>query len=311
MILSILIPTYNRVNDLEKNLNLICSFITEVKNEDQVCLIVSNNKSTDNTKSVVEDIIELYPKIQIKLFNQKDNIGLEKNALFILDKAETKYIMYLGDDDYFEKEYLTTVLKLINNESDIFNIIPSYVPIDLNGRIIKGGRDIGLTSYKYQKGFRNCLENSWRGHQLSGIVLYRPSLYKLYKENKVSNIYPFIFFVAINCLRGSTYHLTDYPLKITQPGQDKKDWNYGKDGLLSEVFDNYIKLNVLNIFQITLLQIRFLSRQSWRLWNYKDMGVNKFIRAIMELYKSKKATFLFKLILPFFLIFSTISRKLR
>jgi len=40
-------------------------------------------------------------------------------------------------------------------------------------------------------------------------------------------------------LNGNGYHLTDYPVKITQPRQDKKDWGYKDGSLVSEIFDNY------------------------------------------------------------------------
>src|SRR5690606_4036196 len=119
-----------------------------------------------------------------------------------------------------------------------FCIIPSIEVIDAEGAFLKKGRDSRLPNSFHKKGFRNCLTHSWRGHQLSGVVLKRIGLYGSYIDRNVGNIYPFIYFVSFNCLYGNTFHFTQYPVMVTVPGQQNKDWTYGKDGLLNDIFDN-------------------------------------------------------------------------
>jgi hypothetical protein len=47
-----------------------------------------------------------------------------------------------------------------------------------------------------------------------------------------------MFFVGFNAKRGAVYHLTEYPVKVTQPPAGGKDWGYGDDGLVIDRFKN-------------------------------------------------------------------------
>ena len=49
MLLDILIPTYNRVEPLKKNLILLIDYINRLECKDNVCIIVSDNCSSDST----------------------------------------------------------------------------------------------------------------------------------------------------------------------------------------------------------------------------------------------------------------------
>lgn len=305
MVLSILIPTYNRSKYLEKNIHLLTGFIAKGQLTSEVEIVISNNCSPDNTDELVESLINKNPSFSIRYFKQSENIGLENNALFVLKQAKGEYVMYLGDDDYIDYNYLIQAVEYLNKNPNTYNIIPSYVPVDFNGEKISAGRDVSLLSSLSKKGFENCVKNSWRGHQLSGLILKCKNLHEAYLEAKVNNIYPFIYFVAYNCMRGNTYHLTQYPISITQPGQENKDWNYGEDGLLNEVFDNYSKLKV-NYFAKTILQLYFFKRQPWRLWNYRLISNLEFMKAFCKILTSKNSTLLFKMIFPLFVILKII-----
>jgi hypothetical protein len=214
--------------------------------------------------------------------------------------AKGKYVMYLGDDDYIEFNYLKECYSYINNKT-IHCIIPANKPIDENGDKLAGGRDLKLPTKKYESGFKNCLINAYRGHQLSGLVLRRNKLYSSYLEYNVNNIYPFIFFVGLSCLKGDTVHLTTYPVKITAAPQTNKDWGYGEDGLMNDIFDNYKKLPLSN-WQKTKLQLHHYRRQSWRLWKYRTTSNKMFFRAFINIWLSKNSTFGFKLIFPFWMV---------
>lgn len=291
MLLSILIPTYNRAKDLKKNLLQLNEYISELGLLHDIAIIISNNNSSDSTHEL---ITKLQPELSIQLvyFEQKENIGLKKNALYVLEQAKSDYVMYLGDDDFITKEYLQGVTEKIEQIEDIACVIPSFVPIDIDGNQLSGGRDIKLESKIYEKGYKNCLENSWRGHQLSGLVFKCDGLAKAYRRYNIDNIYLFIFFTAYSCLQGKTYHLTDYPVKVTQPGQENKDWGYGDDGLLNEVFDNYIKLP-LSSFKRSKLQLKFFRKQPWRLWHYKENGYAKLFKAYKLILQNNNSHYLF------------------
>lgn len=298
MMLSILIPTYNREPFLIKNIRLLSDYIRKGNLQAEIEIIISNNHSNDNTDRSIKLFQRNNSDILIHYFSQKENIGLEKNALFVLSKAEGEYVMFLGDDDYVEFEYLIECLKYIKtNKGELNCIIPANVPINEQGQRLPGGRDIKLPTKKFKRGFKNCLRNSWRGHQLSGLILKKDNLYNEYKKNNVNNIYLFIFFVAYSGYKGNTIHLTDYPVKVTAASQANKDWNYGDDGLINEIFDNYKKLPVTYL-QKTLLELKHYWMQDWRLWMYKSKGNSAFYKAFLNIWLSQNSTFLFKITFP-------------
>ncbi|MEG3656112.1 glycosyltransferase family 2 protein [Arenibacter palladensis] len=302
MLLSILIPTYNRSYYLQKNLESLTEFVLNTDETDKIEIIVSNNCSSDDTHHVIPNLIESHSTVIFRYFLQSQNIGLEKNALFTLSQAKGEFVMYLGDDDYIENNYLQEILSNIKKNKNLGNIIPSYMAIDVNKNNLGFGRDLNLQNAYFKAGFENCLNNSWRGHQLSGLVLKRDGLYNAYNNNCVNNIYLFIYFVSYNCLRGDTIHITNYPVKVTQPGQQNKDWGYGKDGLVSEIFDNYKKLKGINIFERSKLEIKLLDVQDWRYTSYRQLSHLKLLRAILLITFGKNTSVLTKVQFPLLLI---------
>lgn len=281
MLLSILIPTYNRSKYLLQNLESLKVFATNT--DEEIEIVISNNCSPDDTHTVVSNLIETTPQVNFRYFLQSENVGLEKNALITLEKATGEYVMYLGDDDYLEDDYLVEVLRAIKTNKSISCIIPSFIAIDVDKKDLGFGRDLNMPNGYFKVGFDNCLTNSWRGHQLSGLLLKKEGLHEAYLRDKVRNLYPFIYFTSYSCLKGDTMHITGFPVKVTQPPQESKDWNYGKDGLISDVFDNYKKLKGISLLERSELEFKFLKVQKSRYRLYKERGRTAFLSAIIRI----------------------------
>jgi len=308
MLISIIIPTYNRSKYLLKNLKLLYGHIQAIKSV-KFEIVVSNNASNDDTDKKVHEFISAHPDVSVNYFLQKTNLGVAKNCLFVCEVAKGDFIIYLGDDDYMDYNYLNGVVDHLLKNSNTYSIIPSIVEVDMEGNHLKNGRDFEYPNTHYNSGFRNCKINSWRGHQLSGLVLKRDQLYNLYHKKEIGNMYIFIHFLAFNCLRGDTYHFTEFPVRVTNPGQKNKDWTYGEDGLINEIFDNYNNLPI-NHYQKTLLQLEVIRRQPWRLWRYKKIGNKEFYGTLKNMWFSKNSTFLFKVMFPFEILKISIKKKL-
>ncbi len=311
ILLEILIPTYNREKDLKKNLLILSKYIIDNNLEEEVRILVSNNNSSDRTQEVLDKLSEEL-NIDLKPYKQLENIGLEKNALFVLEKASSEYVMYLGDDDFISNDYLSEIVRLLKEDKEISVIIPSIQPITVDGKLLPPGRDMDKKTAFYEKGFKSCLKNSWRGHQLSGVTFKREGVLTEYKNSEVNNIYPFIFFVAFNTLRGRTIHLTKFPVKVTAAPQNKKDWGYKNDGLISEIFDNYQKLKKINYFQRSFLELKLLIVQRYRWTMYSKKSYREVLKVIYTIESSKKTSGLTKIIFPgvsFFILLRKILRK--
>lgn len=291
-LLSILIPTYNRDEFLLKNLNILYEIIKKANLLDSITIILSNNSSTDNTADIIKSFKDGHDA-RINIFEQENNIGLKANALFVLSKSEDEYVMYLGDDDYISYDYLVECINIISNNKSVYAIIPNYIPFSVSGELLGPARDEIKPIRFYKKGFSASLKNSYKGHQLSGLVLKREGLLDSYIKYNVDNIYLFIYFIAIWGLHGDIFHISNLPVHVTQPVK-KKDWGYGDDGLMNEILDNFKKLPV-SYFKRYLLESKFFIVAYWRFTMYRQLGIKAFFNAFVNIAFAKNATFLFSI----------------
>jgi len=122
MKLSICIPTYNRAEHLINCLKSIqgCDLGKDI----QVC--VSDNCSTDQTKTVVGNMQKLMP---VKYSKNMENIGLARNILQVVDMADGEFVWILGDDDILLPDAVSEVIRLIDahNEVDYFYINSNHL----------------------------------------------------------------------------------------------------------------------------------------------------------------------------------------
>ena len=305
MFLSILIPTYNRSIELKRNLGLIRSILIENNFTDDVEIIISNNCATDNSLEMLNEFD--FDKLNHRIYTQQQNMGPIFNCLFLLSKATGKFFMYVGDDDYLDKEYLHKIIPFLKTDESIYCVIPATKSLYPSGEI-KPGRDYYKKSKIYNKGFKNCLENSWRGTQLSAVICRRKDIYETYLNKKVDNLYPFISFIAYNCLMGRTWHMTEYPVTITQM-EKSTNVDYGSANLVPDIFDNYKKLEGITYFQRVLLEIKVLKEQPWRYADcfYKN-GIKGLVNFIFTLLNDKSTSILTKILLPFVILKGVITQ---
>lgn len=308
MLLTIAIPTFNRCNMLAKNVTELSMMIKNNDLINDVEILVSDNCSTDQTLSLIENIKNTFLDVSIRVFTNTENMGLTKNVLKALKESAGEYVMFLGDDDYISESYLMHILNLIQKGYGC--IIPSYKNITLSGEETGRGRDLNCCSKSYKNGFFNCFMNSWRGHQLSGLVMLKKNLYAQCIKENINNLYTQIFMISYCCLHYETYHLTDYPVLVTRPPQQSKNWGYGDDGLLTDVFDNYGKLKLTSL-QRFLLEIKFLYAQYWRCAMYLKKGPIAFFKCLWKLMKSPKITMINRILLIFEIPFIFLFQALR
>lgn len=294
-VLEILIPTYNRGVYLNKNIISLKEMIEKNLLVEKVNIIISNNASNDDTESYLDKYDENY----IISFTQKVNIGLENNALFVLSKASADYVMLLGDDDYINVDYLKTVLSMINSRNNISMIIPNFELYDEGGKSLKVLREpIQNTSYFNKNSYSAYLQSLYC-HQLSGLVYKRSDIAKASSHPKFSTLYPFIYWGCVSAQNGDVAHITQFPVKVTQVAQSKKDWDYGEDGLLIDkmiCFKPFDKKLMLRF----LLECKTLHLQSFGMLSYLRKSVFSYVKLYWKLFESNHVSTLCKIYLPFF-----------
>ncbi len=107
-LVSVCIPTYNRAECLSQCLETITLQFSDPQVRDAVEVVISDNASTDNTREIADGFRKKFPNIVY--FQNAENIGYDRNALQVVDKAIGEYCWLLGDDDGLFEDALAAML---------------------------------------------------------------------------------------------------------------------------------------------------------------------------------------------------------
>lgn len=110
-LISICIPTFNRVKYLTEGLNSIVNQFSDNNTYKKVEIVISDDDSSDNTKEVVMTYLRKYKNI--RYFKNTRNIGFAKNQLKVASFAAGDYIWFLSDDDVHKKGSLKSVFQVM------------------------------------------------------------------------------------------------------------------------------------------------------------------------------------------------------
>ncbi|MEW6006218.1 MAG: glycosyltransferase family 2 protein [Stygiobacter sp.] len=113
--LSICIPTYNRAKYLKENLAFL---LPQIKNKDNVEVVVINNDSEDNTNEVVEEYVQKHKNI--RYYKNPTNLGYSGNQLKCFEYAQGEYCAILSDDDVYLDGAVELILKHIYEKEYVF-----------------------------------------------------------------------------------------------------------------------------------------------------------------------------------------------
>lgn len=123
MLLSICIPTFNRLENLQDCLQSI-SISNQYKNNLKYEVCISDNYSDGD----VEEIINKYKgHINIKFNKNSKNLGFALNAIKAVSMAEGKYVWMIGNDELLLPDTLKKLENLLTKNSGIeYFFINSY-----------------------------------------------------------------------------------------------------------------------------------------------------------------------------------------
>jgi glycosyltransferase involved in cell wall biosynthesis len=111
-LVSILCPTYNSENFIEKTLESILS--QDYRNLE---IIISDDASTDKTVEIIQRISKNYPR-KIKLNINQVNLGITKNCNVILNMCNGKYIALFAGDDLMYPGKISEQVNVMEYDSD-------------------------------------------------------------------------------------------------------------------------------------------------------------------------------------------------
>jgi glycosyltransferase involved in cell wall biosynthesis len=280
-VISILIPTYNRPNQLKKNLLSLRN--QSLKN---FRVIISDNSENDISNNIVKEFKDL----NITYIKNYKNLGSKKNFLNLLSKVKTNFYCYLLDDDYFcDKNYLLEVSKIINQNPQI-------------GLIYSGRQLYNHTLKKIYKKMSTNIKNfnsasEWvykRDSKLvfnfSGVVVAYDNFYKEIIKNDPgagwgADDLGFIFAAkkGVNQLSGISVTITTNVNDSLSKDVNLKDWllssRKNRDSILKVLYsENKKKYNMKAIRKINVLYSdwKFFASEGVKIFKSKIKNKNNF-----------------------------------
>ena len=126
---SVIVPVYNSEKYIERCLNSILE-----QNYNDFELIVINDGSKDKSLEILKDYQNKFPQI-ITLIDQ-ENTGVAKTRNNAIKMSRGKYIMFIDNDDFIDKDYIETFVEEAEKE-DFDVVLGGYRRPNEKGEIIK------------------------------------------------------------------------------------------------------------------------------------------------------------------------------
>ncbi|WP_316796884.1 glycosyltransferase family 2 protein [Pedobacter agri] len=125
-ILSICIPTFNRAEYLK---SCLLSIFYQINGVDSIEVVVSDNHSNDDTISILESFSHVP---NFRYFSNSENLGMSKNIISLISRAEGEFCWLIGDDDFILNGALEALINKIkeNPSIDFFYVKPIGLTID-------------------------------------------------------------------------------------------------------------------------------------------------------------------------------------
>ncbi|WP_421799216.1 glycosyltransferase family 2 protein [Haliscomenobacter sp.] len=127
-IVSVGVPSYNRVESLERAIDSILA-----QTYQHLEIVISDNASTDQTEDYVRELMKREPRV--RYYRQPVNFGLARNFEYVLEKATGKYFIFLADDDTFEPETIEKYVDFMEANPDYSLVSGDFDLVD-EGKLI-------------------------------------------------------------------------------------------------------------------------------------------------------------------------------
>lgn len=178
--MSIILPVYNSEKTISRTIESIIKQ-TYKKYE----LIIINDGSTDNSKSICTEYARKYKQIRyIEIINR----GVSNARNFGIKNAKGKYIMFIDSDDEFYENTVEKMIKQIEEKPEMQLFIFGYERIHTNTNNVKLTRtdDMSLTNGKNKNIFIGSLQKNSLFNQIWNKVFIKDILISnniLFDEN--------------------------------------------------------------------------------------------------------------------------------
>ena len=129
---SVCVVTYNQESYIAECLESLVTQQTNFKFE----IIVGEDCSTDNTRSIVQSYVEKYPGLVVPMFYEK-NVGAVENIKQVYKAAKGKYIAHIDGDDMALPGKLQKQFDILEKNQDCSICVHNMDAVDGNSNSMK------------------------------------------------------------------------------------------------------------------------------------------------------------------------------
>ncbi|BAZ40914.1 family 2 glycosyl transferase [Calothrix sp. NIES-4101] len=231
-LLTIAIPTFNRAELLDKQLEWLSQAILGFENDCEI--LISDNCSTDNTQDIIKKWQNKLSNIIFISNRNTSNIGVMRNIMFCLNTAQSKYVWTIGDDDPIKNNTLSYIIDNLKKHPELSLLVLNYSRFNaISSQIIKE-RNFNITEEKIHDDARTFIEHNIKegifGFGFMTAQVYRTDTVKMALkkwQNSLNNLEMQVFWGAYCALQGSIKFSHDVFVEYTCGTNclsDKKTW---------------------------------------------------------------------------------------
>lgn len=110
-LVSIGLPTYNSSQRIRRALDSLLA-----QTYPNFELVISDDASADDTSQICEAYVKRDRRL--RLIRQPKNLGRKENFNFVVRLARGEYVMWAGDDDWWDPRYIETLVKVLEDHRE-------------------------------------------------------------------------------------------------------------------------------------------------------------------------------------------------
>ncbi|MGE0636382.1 MAG: glycosyltransferase [Bacteroidia bacterium] len=209
---SVVVLTYNHQDFIAKAIESILSQKVNFKIE----IIIADDSSTDKTSAIIEQLSLEKPEI-ITVNSSKENKGVRKNILGIVEKVKGEYLAILDGDDYWENDLkLQKQVDFLESNKEYNGIFhdAKIMHIDTSDKVLFHNKYLYSQNYQFQ-------EEIFPSDLISRTVIL-PSSSALLRLGKLTNNdwelitdnYSFLWKLCCLIIRGSKFYFVNEPWSV-------------------------------------------------------------------------------------------------
>ncbi len=226
-IASICIPAFNRPVRLKRSLE---SISVKYPKDIEIVICEDNSSKRIAIREVVKEYQKTSPNV-VRYYENSENLGYDKNLKELIRLASGEYIIYLADDDAFEKNGLDVMIAFLKEHPELGYVLRSYTFIDSKKNSVRF-RYYNKTKF-FNAGKESYIEMFRKSVFISGFTVKR----KLVVPHMVDDfdgslLFQLYLFSEVVLFHPSAY--LDIPLTI---GFEGSEYNFGNAEAEKKYFD--------------------------------------------------------------------------